>query len=606
MHRKTNLSASKIAEGIGSASYNTANPSRRQFLHSLAGTGAAALVASRPALPGMAAVAGVTTASPNEPPGTRRVYAHLLVPREHPDYTRRHVQPPSWDTFGGRTHLATLRDFEIQNAQIVGYVEKIEKYVHQNELGDVLWVSYPILMANNLGDLVREIKRQNLFLFDLWGYVPGSAGDYWQQFHPPAEAFRLFESELGERWLGMDNGEQDGRYIGGYASEFYPSSGTRLEQYFNFQRHFEELTDELGSKMATLVSLNFGHYFLKEGLYTLIGAETAQALPNGQVYYAFIRGAGKQYGVPWFGNASVWNRWGWKEYGAAPEDDHTAGPTHGTSLSLLKRLLYSHLLYNSVIVGFEGGFFNLERSNLRRYSAESDGLSPIGKMQRALGRWIQEAGSPGVMLVPIAVMVDFFAGWTFPRHLYTNHIYRIWGNLPYEPGDYLTDGVLDMLYPGYQNSSYFHDESGFLTSTPYGDAADCILSDAPEWLLARYPVLVVAGGLEGDAEIRDKLEAYVNGGGHLLITAGSLAMIPGGLAGVKVEQGLRHFAAGKSVQLGKASVVEDSPFDLHVLAYPKSAQVLASVSGSPSAVELSQGKGRISIFASPFGLSATP
>ena len=45
----------------------------------------------------------------------------------------------------------------------------------------------------------------------------------------------------------------------------------------------------------------------------------------------------------------------------------------------------------------------------------------------------------------------------------------------------LTDGVLDMLYPGYQDSSYFRDERGFLTATPYGDSADCLLSDAPPW-----------------------------------------------------------------------------------------------------------------------------
>ena len=101
------------------------------------------------------------------------------------------------------------------------------------------------------------------------------------------------------------------------------------------------------------------------------------------------------------------------------------------------------------------------------------------------------------MLTPIAVMTDFFAGWTFPRHLYTGDVYRVWGNLPYEPGDYLTDGVLDLLYPGYQNSSYYHDESGFLTPTPYGDAADCLLSDAPGWLLPRYSLLVVAGELSG-------------------------------------------------------------------------------------------------------------
>src|SRR6202034_2235905 len=110
----------------------------------------------------------------------------------------------------------------------------------------------------------------------------------------------------------------------------------------------------LGNKLACLVSCNFGHYFLKQGLYTLIGAETAQGLPNDQLFYSFLRGAGKQYGVLWFGNASVYNRWGSKHYGAAI-DDH--GPTKGTSLSLMKRLMYSQILYNSVLVGFESGFF---------------------------------------------------------------------------------------------------------------------------------------------------------------------------------------------------------------------------------------------------------
>ena len=124
----------------------------------------------------------------------------------------------------------------------------------------------------------------------------------------------------------MDIGEQDGRYIGGYAAQMVPASGDRFEQYLNFQRHFERCATNWATRCATLVSLNFGHYFLKEGVYTTIGAETAQALPNGQVYYAFIRGAGKQYGVPWFGNASVWNRWGWKTYGSEGQRN---GPTKG-------------------------------------------------------------------------------------------------------------------------------------------------------------------------------------------------------------------------------------------------------------------------------------
>lgn len=448
-----------------------------------------------------------------------RVYSHLMNPRENPDDSRRAVRPPDWSLFGGLTQFTALRGFDIKDGRIINFEHEIEKYTRTYGLGDVIWPSYPILFTSNLGDLADEIRRRNLFLFDIWGYVPGSGpGGYWQQFKPPAGVFDLLEAKLGERWLGMDNGEQDGRYIGGYASQMDPSSAPRFEQYLNFHRHFERLTGELGNKMATLVSLNFGHYFLKEGIYTLIGAETAQALPNSQVYYAFIRGAGKQYGVPWFGNASVYNRWGYKAYGDQG-DDH--GPRKGSSLSLLKRLLYSQILYNSVLVGYESGWFDGEK------------LSPIGHMQQSAQRWVRQNGAPGVMLTPIAVMVDFYSGWSFPRHLYASNVYRVWGNLPYERGDYLTDLVLDTLYPGYQDSSYFHDESGFITATPYGDSADCLLSDAPGWLLARYPVLVVAGDLTPGAEIRDKLREYALHGGRLVISASNVAKL-GGLDGAPV------------------------------------------------------------------------
>ncbi len=531
-------------------------------------------------------------ASAEELQPAHRVYMNLLDPREHPDDARRHVKPPTWETFGNRTRCTSLRGFGVENDTIVKYVEEIDKYTKTFDLGDVLWPSYPIMFAKNLGDLAEEVKRRGLFLFDVWGYVPGSGpGGYWTQYRPPAEAFALLESTLGDRWLGMDVGEQDGRYIGGYASQVYPISRDRGEQYLNFQRHFERMGDELGNKLSTLVSLNFGHHFLKEGLYTLIGAETAQGLPNGQVYYAFIRGAGKQYGVPWFGNASIWNRWGYKSYGA-DEADH--GPTKGTSLNLLKRLIYSHVLYNCVFVGFEAGWF------------DGDTLTPIGRIHQAAHRWIREHGQPGTMQTPIAIMADFLSGWTFPRHLYTSNVYRVWGNLPYEAGDYLTDGVIDMVYPGYQDASFYHNESGFIAPTPYGDSADCLLSDAEGWLLEQYPVLVLAGELAGGVELRDKLAAYVEGGGTLMITSGNLAKLPGGLAGIAVGDAAR-FDAGVTYQSGGTEIAEPYPFDVRrFTTLPQDARVLARAGDTPLVIEVSRGKGAIIAMASTFGVPAEP
>jgi hypothetical protein len=520
----------------------------------------------------------------------RRTYTQLLDPREHPDDARRPVQPPSWETLGNRPRFTGLRSLPVQDNRITDYVEEIELYSRVHELGDILWPAYPILFAENLDEVLAEIRRRDLFLFDIWGYVPGSGpGGYWQQFEPPEGVFQLLESALGEGWLGMDVGEQDGRYIGGYAGQMHPRSAGRLEQYLNFQRHFQRFCDDLGNRMCTLVSLNFGHYFLKEGVYSLIGAETAQALPNGQVYYAFIRGAGKQYGVPWFGNASVYNRWGFKSY-AATGDDH--GPTKGTSLNLMKRLLVSHLLYNCVLVGFEAGWL------------VGDKLSPIGRLQQETGKWVKLHGQPGVMQTPVALMLDFFCGWSFPRHLYSSSIYRVWGNLPYGPGDYLTDGLLDMLYPGYQDASYCHDESGFITPTPYGDMADCLLSDAEGWLLERYPVLVLAGDLAGGLELRDKLEAYVQQGGLLVITAGNLARLPHGIAGVQVGSERRSQASTLEVRFGDTIVQEEQAFELMALDVPENAAVVATCGDAPVVVKIAAGKGQVIALAGPFGLPA--
>lgn len=63
----------------------------------------------------------------------------------------------------------------------------------------------------------------------------------------------------------------------------------------------------------------------------------------------------------------------------------------------------------------------------------------------------------------------------------------MWGNLPYEQPDYLTDAMLDILYPGYQDASYYKDERGFIAPTPYGDIADCLMSDAPLWVMKTIP-----------------------------------------------------------------------------------------------------------------------
>ena len=528
-------------------------------------------------------------------------YPYLLDPTVYPDYGRRHVRVPTWETFGNATQMLTLRGFEQEDGKLVNVDRDLDDYTERFGLGRIVWPHFPTVFAENFRELVDEIKQRGLYLFDIWGHVPGSGMEGpWAHTVPPDGMVEYLERELDDRFLGFDNGEQDGRYVGGYAQQQCPAASDRFRQYLNFQRHFQRMCDDLGNHMSTLVSLCFGHYFLKEGNHVLIGAETAQALPNSQVYYAFIRGAGKQHGIPWFGNASVFNRWGFKQYTEGQSEGYEFGPTKGTSLSLLKRLIYTHYLYNCVAVGFESGWF-IEEEGERT-------LTPIGEIQAGAGRLMAEHGQPGTMHAPVALMLDHFAGWAMPRHLYTEKVYQVWGAMPYDPGDYLTHGALSMLYPGYEDASYFRDERGFLSSTPYGDMSDCVLSDAPPWVLEQYGLLVLAGDVcheegHGVPELADNLARFVDGGGHVVLTAANVAVLGGT---VKLGPCTR-FDAGTSVTLADGrEVVEPRAFDLHGVESSDGFDVIAQCGEAPAAIRAQRATGTVTLLLSPFGLNADP
>lgn len=106
--------------------------------------------------------AGPETPLSDAGPLTHRIYSHLLQPDEHPDYNRRAVKPPTWDTFQHRTQFTCLRGFKVQDERIVGFRQELDKFTRTHELGDVIWPSYPILFTKNLAELAAEIKRRDL------------------------------------------------------------------------------------------------------------------------------------------------------------------------------------------------------------------------------------------------------------------------------------------------------------------------------------------------------------------------------------------------------------------------------------------------------------
>lgn len=201
-----------------------------------------------------------------------------------------------------------------------------------------------ITEVNTCVDLIDKYK---LMVIDISQYVPGDTDicdepqdvDSVCEYHVRGAAYDVLKSRLGERWSGMDNGEQDGRYCYYAGQVASPSAvGSYAEQFSQFMRHFQRMTDDLGSRMMSLNSLYYPHYFAKTGLYTMVAAETAQGLPNANLFYAFLRGAAKAFAALLWGNVSVYNCFRFKTCNA------TSCTGNGTSLSLMKRLMYSQLL----------------------------------------------------------------------------------------------------------------------------------------------------------------------------------------------------------------------------------------------------------------------
>ena len=504
------------------------------------------------------------------------VYPHLLDPRLYPDYTRRPHRVPTWETFDNTPQFTGIR--HLPDASFKNW-----------ELGKVVWPGISILSSPHLSQLLDVLKQNDCYLFDIGGYGPGSlwTGGGFGQAEVPEETLKLMEEKLGERFLGFDIGEQDGRYLFVSRAGQSPFRRDKFDQFLQIYRYFAKVANDQGNRMNTLMVYHYWHYPIKEGNVLLAGAETQNKVTSSSIHYAFLRGAGKQYGIHWFGNASVFNTWHHKAYHGETE---RYGPTKGNSLNLMKRLLYTHYLYNCVILGFEGSLTNKDGT-----------LSPLGILQRDAVKFAQTHPQPGVMHTPVALLLDHFSGW-MPARTWTT-AYKVWNYIPYKAGDYLTHNVLSTLYPGYEDCAWYYDERGTVADTPYGDMTDVLLADVPLWMLKQYGVVVAAGKLNVDQELRDKVRQYVQDGGHFIISATNARCLwPEWQIG-----DAQRFPGGTSIGWSDGSnTKEPHDFELCSIAPPQSAIVLARCQGMPVAIQVPMGAGSVTALLSPCALNADP
>jgi len=436
-------------------------------------------------------------------------------------------------------------------------------------------------------DVARKYARQGLILNSIWGIrhgIPFALGT--GEITVPEEMHQFLLDTFGPRFLGWENGEQDGEYVAQYVFGQYldgraqSPNRSRKEAYEHFVYVMGDLIDSLMRHyIAPIGSLPFCHYFAELG-HRILGLELGTGLPSSIMRWAFLRGASKQYELLTHAHISVFMASAEQKpdfYSSRHYPHHGRGtaiefqlghPAGGPPIHLVKRLWFASYMYGVSILGLEGGLFYGDVASLPEhyYGTAAKGVRPVGPTREGqnicdvagflkqrgpeleknltpLGReyrkwvWATRAHPDrGMQYTPIALILDFYHGWTPPVHksMGQGKPEHVWGNIPYSLGDYQIDQFFRWVYPDYQMYGYHIEGRGCLTPTPFGDYFDVLLTNAGREALNKYQAAILLGDIPPDEGLEKRLESFVRDGGTVVLCAQQLSNKLSALAGVRL------------------------------------------------------------------------
>ena len=371
---------------------------------------------------------------------------------------------------------------------------------------------YAPLPALDIADYKAwKMRHPDFFVFRSTGEIVNDFGKLVR--HAPSDS----------RWAKYKNGD---RYV----------STKGVEDLYQ-----TEVSLHYGDASACIGFRGFGYsadfIAAANGARAIVGETTGTAGRNGgewrwNISPMFLRGAGRQFGIPWMWYVALfvngyradgtWQNEGWPRMNNPPKG--RAATDGGISVSLFRRVNYFAYLAGANALEPEGW----NSWGLRRDESGRLALTAYGEAMREIHDFTAAHPDRGLPYCPVAVLVPYNQGYASVGGVpYRSHS----GN--YHAGDNLVDGVFFTLMPGRdQDAALRRGEEGFLRNSPFAQMYDVMVPDSPQSddtflrALSRYPVAILTGEYPDVASLRPKLARYLSAGGTLVVPKALVEAVP--------------------------------------------------------------------------------
>ena len=247
----------------------------------------------------------------------------------------------------------------------------------------------------------------------------------------------------------------------------------------------------------------------------------------------FIRGAARQFGLPWGWYVAVYfNGPGkdgtWRNNSVCyevpkgkPREGYNVMPEGGTSASAQRRCHYYAYLNGANAVTQEGWISHFFTTNTPSGKAE---LSVRGRNFSDFHDFTAAHPGRGLTYAPVAILTPFAQG-------YSAYGGPSWNQCPYTPGDYVIDALFFTIAPGWERTKGLKAgvQEGNLHNSRFAMMYDVLVPDSPQpkeefaKALFAYPAAILVGDYPDTCKFEDVLAEYEKAGGRLVrLTADGL------------------------------------------------------------------------------------